>query len=191
MSDFYKLLIPKDSLAILVGYPGADRVRSLVNSDATNLVIVAEKDEKKAIEAEVEFYGREKNIVVVERSAVGFENGATPVDILIDCYGSPNILEIGKGEDVIGILKSVTSPVDVVSFPCESETDARAGVAWLNVLGEYQYNVCGVELEHLWTSPRTLRFLEAFKGSEDFLEWMARTAVFNSHGRVYAVGVNR
>jgi hypothetical protein len=191
MSDFYKLLIPKNSLAILVGYPGADRVRSLVNSDTANLVIVVEKDEKKAAEGEAEFYGKDKNIVVVERSAIGFEGEATPMDALIDSYGVPDLVEIGKEDDVLGILKTTTYPANVVSFPCESEQDARACVAWLNVLGEYQYYVVGVDNEHLWASPRTLAFLEGFLGSDDFLAWMSRTAVFNSAGRVYAVRVNR
>lgn len=191
MSDFYKLLIPKDSLAILVGYPGADRVRSIVNSDTANLVIVVEKDEKKAAEGEAEFYGKDKNIVVIERSAIGFEDGAIPMDALIDSYGVPDLLEIGKVGEAMEVLRTTTYPANVVSFPCESEQDARACVAWLNVLGEYQYYVAGVDNEHLWAAPRTLAFLEGFLGSEDFLAWMARTAVFNSPGRVYAVRINR
>lgn len=191
MSDFYKLLIPKDSLAILVGYPGADRVRSLVNSDATSLIVVVEKGEKEAAEGEAEFYSKQRNIVIIERSAIGFEGDDLPVDALIDSYGVPDLLEIKEDDDVLGILRTTTYPINVVSFPCESEQDARACVAWLTVLGEYKYHVVGVENEHTWSSPRTLGFLEGFMGSEEFLAWMARTAVFGSPGRVYAVRVNR
>lgn len=184
MSDFYNLLLPKKSLAILIGYPGADRVRSIVNSDAS-LVVVVEKDEKEAADAEAAFYGRSDNIVVVEKS------DSTPIDVLADSYGQPDLLEINKG-DAFKIIRTVTAPINVVSFVCDDEQYVRACVAWLSVIGIYNYHVVGVDNEYAWTSAKTLGFLEAFKDSVDFLDWMSRTAVMlGGKKRVYAVRVNR
>lgn len=190
MSDFYKLLTPKQSLAILIGYPRADRVRAIVNSGAS-LVVVVEDGEKEAADAEAEFYGKPNNVVIVERSSIGFDGGKTPIDALIDSYGTPNIIEVGNKEDAIDALETITYPVDVISFHCENEADAIACAAWVSALGEYQYHVVGVDNEYTWPSPRVLGFLEGFKGKDEFLAWMSRTAVFNSPGRLYAVRVKR